>query len=200
VKKRGGVTVAQDPDDASFPDMPRHALQYVPVDYVFPLADIPPLLVRLAQEPVEEGAKPMSGEMKKETDIAQFDIETLESEEKPGTLSAFACPDCGGTLWELQDDDFLRFRCRVGHAFSAESLLATQDGELETALWITLRTLEERATLIRRLADRAREGKLDFAAANFAERAQLAEQQAAVIRKVLLNDKSATQIERSEPS
>jgi len=200
VKRRGGVALVQDPEEALFPDMPRNAMQYVRVDYVLPLAEIPPLLTRLAHEPVEEGIPPMSDEMKKETNIAQFDLATLESEEKPGVLSGFACPDCGGNLWELQDSNLLRFRCRVGHAFSTDALLAAQDGELETALWVALRTLEERALLIRRLASRAHESKLDFAATNFAARAREAEQHAAVIRKLLMNDKNTVQVEKHEAS
>lgn len=196
VKRRGGVAVVQDPDDAFFPDMPRSALQYVKADHVLPLSAMPPLLVRLASEPVGEGGKPMSSEMEKETDIAQFDLATLESEEKPGMPSVFACPDCGGTLWELQDENLLRFRCRVGHAFSSESLLAAQTGEIETALWVALRTLEERATLVRRLENRARENQQQFAASSFAEQAQTAEHQAALIRKLLLNDKIPPQTEK----
>ena len=120
---------------------------------------------------------------------------TLESEEKPGTPSVFACPDCGGTLWELQDENLLRFRCRVGHAFSSESLLAAQTGEIETALWVALRTLEERATLVRRLADRARENQQQLAATSFAEQAQAAEHQVVLLRKLLLNDKTPAQTE-----
>ncbi len=39
-----------------------------------------------------------------------------------GTPSVFTCPDCNGTLWELQEGDVLHFRCRVGHAFSADGM------------------------------------------------------------------------------
>jgi two-component system chemotaxis response regulator CheB len=48
VKRRGGIAVVQDPEEAPFPDMPRNALQYVRADYVLPLAEIPPLLVRVS--------------------------------------------------------------------------------------------------------------------------------------------------------
>jgi two-component system chemotaxis response regulator CheB len=79
-------------------------------------------LVRLAHEPAPEEGLDMSRDMEKEIEIAEFNMEALEDEARQGAPSVFACPECGGTLWELHDDDLLRFRCRVGHAFSAESL------------------------------------------------------------------------------
>jgi two-component system, chemotaxis family, protein-glutamate methylesterase/glutaminase len=48
IKQQGGVTVAQDPDDALVPGMPRHANRFDHVDHVLPIAAISALLVRLA--------------------------------------------------------------------------------------------------------------------------------------------------------
>src|SRR5437899_8216914 len=45
-----------------------------------------------------------------------FPYTTLfRSERLAGKPSQFTCPDCNGTLWEIQDAEILRFRCRVGH-------------------------------------------------------------------------------------
>ena len=52
IKERGGLAVVQDPLDALFPDMPQNALAAVAVDHVLPMAEIAPLLDRLAREPV----------------------------------------------------------------------------------------------------------------------------------------------------
>ena len=69
-------------------------------------------------------------------------------------------------LWEV-DDDVLRFRCRVGHAWSAESLLHAQTEEIEAALWMALRSLEDKAALSRAMADRAELGGRVMSAAKF---------------------------------
>ena len=50
VKRRGGVTVVQDPDEAMFPSMPRSAMLHVPVDHRVPVARLGSLLARLAVE------------------------------------------------------------------------------------------------------------------------------------------------------
>jgi two-component system chemotaxis response regulator CheB len=71
-----------------------------------------------------------------------------------GVLSEITCPECGGALWEHDERGILRFRCHVGHAFSPESLEASQADALEGALWAALRGLQERAQLLRRLSRR----------------------------------------------
>jgi two-component system chemotaxis response regulator CheB len=189
VKMRGGVALVQDPEDAYCAGMPRNALENVEVDYCLPLSEIPPLLVRLAHDPAleDEGAEPVSDNLDKEADIAEFDLAALENGARPGTPSGFACPDCGGSLWELRDGELIRFRCRVGHAWSGESLLAHQAESLETALWTALRALEENAALGRRLASQARHRGLERAADSFERQGQDAEQHAALIRQLLLN-------------
>ena len=115
----------------------------------------------------------------------------MEDMGKIGKLSAFTCPECNGSLWELRDGDLLRFRCHVGHAFSAESLVAEQSEELENALWASLRSLEENAALSRRLAARASERNHNISEMRFEENARQVEQHAAVIRQMLHNNEKA---------
>jgi two-component system chemotaxis response regulator CheB len=98
----------------------------------------------------------------------------------------------------LQDEELLRFRCRTGHAFSSDSLLAVQAEALEGALWAALRGLEENATLARRMAARARERKLHLSAATFEQRARTAEQHASVIRKILVDSTAPAADEEEE--
>ena len=47
VQQLGGLTIVQDPLDAEQPAMPTHALEVVAPDYLVPLAQLGPLLVRL---------------------------------------------------------------------------------------------------------------------------------------------------------
>lgn len=188
VKVGRGIAVVQDPSEAFCDGMPKSALRYVEADYVLPLSDIGPLLSRLARKPVHEPERPVSERTSKETKIAEFDMATMQKDDKPGTPSAFSCPDCSGVLWEIQDGDLLRFRCRVGHAYSAESMTVAQEEAIERALWAGLRALEERAALSRRIAAHARERNLEGVALPYEEKLRQTEEQAALLRSVLLSN------------
>ncbi len=48
VKRFGGVTVVQNPDEAELPDMPRSALAHVDIDYVLGVSEMGALLSELA--------------------------------------------------------------------------------------------------------------------------------------------------------
>jgi two-component system chemotaxis response regulator CheB len=199
IKQRGGVAVVQDPDEALYAGMPRSALEHVAVDYCMPLAEIAPLLVRLTGEPSqEEGAYPMPEEMAQEARLAEMDMAALTDDDHPGTPSAFSCPECGGVLWELRDGDLLRFRCRVGHAYNPESVLAGQSERFEEALWSALKTLEESVSLSRRLARQAHERGQTRVAARFEQKVSDSEQRAARLREVLIKDSPAVTAESGD--
>lgn len=186
IKQRGGIAVVQDPEGALIPSMPASALEYVDVDYCLPLADIAPLLARLAgtRAPDEE-AFPVSRELRYETSIAKMDSKTLGSDKQPGTLVGFACPECGGPLYELRDGHLVHYRCRVGHAFTGESVLAGQLEALEDALWSAYNTLRESALVAERLAADAHHRGHEHVAARMEERAQQQRQRAEAVRAVL---------------
>ena len=65
------------------------------------------------------------------------------------------CPECGGALWEHDENGLLRFKCHVGHAYSVDSLESDQSNALEGTMWAALRSLQERRDLLRRLSRRA---------------------------------------------
>jgi two-component system chemotaxis response regulator CheB len=186
IKRRGGVTVAQDPEEAPYQGMPRSAMENVALDHCLPVAGIAPLLARLAFIPAkDDAAYPVPDILKVETRISRLEESEMEDVEKIGDLSAFTCPECRGALWELRAGDLLRFRCHVGHAFSAESLMAEQSEGLENALWAALRSLEENAALSRRMAARASKRNHTVSVMQFEENARQVEQHAAVIRQAL---------------
>lgn len=191
IKRRGGIAVVQDPADAFFPSMPASALEYVKVDHCAPLAQIAPLLTRLAHEPAEqEGAYPLSEDMEIESRLQEMDKETLESVPRPGKISTFTCPECKGPLWELRDGELLRFRCRSGHAFTAESMIDGQSEAVEDALWVAFNILQESAQMSRRMADEAHLRNRQYAAAHFEQMFSDKMERVSVLRQVLLNGKS----------
>ena len=88
----------------------------------------------------------------------------------------------------MHDLEILRFRCHVGHAFSAEALSDGQSQMLEVALWSAVRALEEQMLLARRIVERARKANHNRAAKMFEERAREAEANSSIIRQLLLGD------------
>ena len=119
-------------------------------------------------------------------------MNTIENQDKPATPSVYGCPDCGGILWELEEGELLRFRCRVGHAFGADGLVAAQSERLDDALWSAFRALQENAALARRLAARARTNGHDSLAVSFDERARSAEARSEVIHGLLTREEDTT--------
>lgn len=191
IKQCGGLTVIQDPEDALYPSMPLHAKENVKIDYMLPMREIGPLLGRLVYEEVKMSQNDTtSEEMEKENKLAEFDGEAMRDEHKVGTPSAFSCPDCGGVLWEIHDGELLRFRCRVGHGFSVESMISAQADEIEAALWAALKTLEESASISRRMAKQVKDRGHEWLARSFEEKLSEAERRSTLIEQVLRKDQT----------
>jgi two-component system chemotaxis response regulator CheB len=186
VHEAGGITIAQDPDEAFSPGMPRSAVASGAIDHILPLRDIPVLLAALVDE--DAPGRPRSTDhphlRAMEPDLATMPL-ALRGSDRPGKPSVFTCPECHGTLWEADEAGLLRFRCRVGHIYSPESMVAAQTDEVDRALWVALRTLEERAALAHRLAERGRERNHLGVEKAFIARAHEAEREAEQIRDVL---------------
>jgi two-component system, chemotaxis family, protein-glutamate methylesterase/glutaminase len=155
IKAAGGTSLVQDPEDAEWPSMPRNALQRDHVDHAAPLADLPALLVRLAQE--EAGPSiPVPEEYLVEDRIAAQEFAVMEPDiVTPGKPSHISCPDCGGVLNQIEAGDEIRYRCQVGHAFSGLGLAEAQSDELERALGVAVRTHRDRIRLFSQMSDSA---------------------------------------------
>jgi two-component system, chemotaxis family, protein-glutamate methylesterase/glutaminase len=189
IKVRGGVAVVQDPAEAFTDGMPRSAMRYLEVDHVVPSPALGRLIGKLAGETVDvDDAPPPTPDMVSETRIAKLDPRSQDpnGETKPGVQSEVSCPDCRGVLWEIQEGDLLRFRCRTGHAYSPETLLQAEGEGIETALWEALRSIEERLALRRRLIEQARERRLHSLVKHFEEQANESEAAVQTLRKLLL--------------
>jgi two-component system chemotaxis response regulator CheB len=199
VKEAGGIAVVQDPDEAFASSMPRSARAFVPVDHVLPLREIGALVVSLTNEQTDPPAAVEGPHVKAmEPDLGPPNIAVQEAD-RPGKVSVFTCPECHGTLWEADERGIVRFRCRVGHVYSPESMLAAQTDSVDRALWIALRSLEERAALTHRLSERASNRQHTWVAKAFQQRALAADQHAAVIRDLLTNRMSMHEVPDTVP-
>lgn len=193
VKRLGGVAVVQDPDEALVASMPLSAINQVEVDYTLPLAEIPPVLTRLAGTTVaEQGGYDVPDDLDIEVRIA-MEEHALESGVKQlGQPSIFTCPECHGTLLQLKEDGRTRYRCHTGHAFSADSLLAELTESVEEALWGAIRSINESAMLMRHMAEHI--GETDAAtAARFVEKARDAERRGALVRKAVFDHENLSE-------
>lgn len=190
IKHRDGVAVVQDPDEALYDGMPRSAVANAPVDHVVPLDQIAELLRQLAHTPAG-GAATMAEEHADERIEVEADISAMQTfepaeEDHPGRVSGFTCPECHGALWEIDEEGLVRFRCRVGHGYTMDAMLAEQGRDVEAALWTAFRALRERAALCRRMAERMKGRGQHAIAARQHEEAAEAERRAALLRQVLL--------------
>jgi two-component system chemotaxis response regulator CheB len=187
VKQAGGMAIVQDPEEAEVPDMPESALRHVDVDRCLSLDDIPTYLGEITTTPILEGEAPLSipETLKIESQIPTMSTIGQNVTDQLGKRSTLTCPECNGTLWEMNDDKMLRFRCHTGHGFSAEALALAEDEAVEKALWLALKTLEESGSLALRMAAKAEEEEHPFRKQLLESRAKKASEQAAVLRKLL---------------
>jgi two-component system chemotaxis response regulator CheB len=183
VKLRGGRILAQSPGEAMYPSMPLSVIDSVGADHVGTIAELATHLVRLTHEQVPDAApaRPQLTENEAEDDDMAADPEVAPT----GPASSFSCPECHGALWELRDGQLARFRCRVGHAFAPDSLIAYQAAHVEEAMWTAYRALEETSALAARLAARARDGGLEDLAKRYEAKGEDALARAKVIRTAL---------------
>jgi two-component system chemotaxis response regulator CheB len=186
VSMRGGVCLVQDFDEALHDGMPRATASAVGLEGM-PVKEIANRLAEVAVADPSTGQPAAPHVVAVEAAMADLDPAAMHDPERPGRPSGFACPDCHGVLFEIDDHGLSRFRCRVGHAWSAESLVARQTIELEGALWMALRSLEEKAALNKDLARRARERGNDLTAVRFDEAATEATHAAERVRIMVVD-------------
>jgi two-component system chemotaxis response regulator CheB len=193
IKRHGGIAVVQDPATADYTGMPMNAIDSVEVDHVLPLTLIPSLLVTLAHQPIEEKEeKEVSVPDEPSDRLAKLEVEGGNAAEGYGSPAGVTCPECHGTLYDRRDEAGIGFICRVGHAYSPESLAAAKAEEIDAALWAAVRALEESAALSRRLQHRMEGIGKGGMERRYAERASDSERYADVLRKILIQDTAKT--------
>jgi two-component system chemotaxis response regulator CheB len=182
IKRVGGLTLVQDPGEALYDMMPRSAIEVVTPDHVGTAHQLGELLARIVDGTPPDpspGVERARQELLIEVDRGSSD------NPQPGSITGLTCPECNGAIWLDENGDVARFACRTGHEFSIEAFSAAQAERVEAALYTALRTLEERAALYRRMAERHRTSGNTRTAERFALRAENAVQHAFVLREVI---------------
>jgi two-component system, chemotaxis family, protein-glutamate methylesterase/glutaminase len=180
VAAAGGAVLVQEPHDAVVPSMPESALAAVPAATALPPVELATEIARRAAQfpPLAPEEIPVAAES-----------QAAHSRRVPeGPPAALTCPECHGPLWELREGEVVRYRCRVGHAFYEDALLAGNGSAIEAALWMALEALEERAELLAKVADRLEDGGRAMSAARYREQARGAAERAELVRGVLTVD------------
>jgi two-component system chemotaxis response regulator CheB len=111
----------------------------------------------------------------------------LENVEEIGTRTTYTCPSCNGSIWQIDNEEPLRFRCHVGHSFTADIFLAEQTQNLENALWSAVRVMEEKVTFLRQMTERMKNQNLHNAVRSYEEYARNLDKEVSVIRQLILS-------------
>ncbi|HYD06752.1 MAG TPA: chemotaxis protein CheB [Reyranella sp.] len=184
IKRCGGLSIVQDLQDALVPSMPQSALRHVDIDFVRPVAEMPALLARLTREPA--GPSPeVPVDIRLESAIAAMELADIKVDQMLGKISPFSCPECDGALWEIHDGSMLRYRCHVGHAFSADAVLAGQGEQIDRMLGTLQRAHQERAELARRMAAQERADQRHGLAQQLEKRAREYDNDATLVKELI---------------
>ncbi|MFC6739330.1 chemotaxis protein CheB [Methylobacterium tardum] len=185
IKRCGGLALVQDPTDAIADEMPRSALSALEVDLTLSATRIGDVLADLVRDPAGP-PRPVPPELRLEVDIAAGARVDSDVIGRLGSPAALSCPQCGGVLSTMKDGKPLRFRCQVGHGYTAELVAKEQENSVGEAMRVALRIIEERAELVRRMAADGREAGRRALAEMYDERAAEYRAYAETIRKAVL--------------
>ncbi|WP_102960837.1 chemotaxis protein CheB [Mangrovicella endophytica] len=180
IKACGGTTVVQHPLDAEADEMPLAALEATHVDYVASADDLAGTLAEVIRSDAGP-SQPPSDTLRLEVEIAagaRLGSAHLLELAQPSALS---CPDCNGVLSEVRGSRPLRYRCQIGHGFTAE-FLASRIDDVDEAIRVAMRIMEERVTLVERMARDARESGRSAVADLYESRAKEYQRYATTLR------------------
>jgi two-component system, chemotaxis family, protein-glutamate methylesterase/glutaminase len=164
IRRCGGCSIVQDPDEADYPSMPQSVINNMPVDYKLHLDEIGAVIASITRNK-SISDKNIPQEIISEARRSENMAVGIKGMDEVGEKSPYGCPDCGGVLWEIKtDSEGKRFRCHIGHAYQMEDLLHKQARKAETGLWVAVSMMEERRHLmVSRLAEYERRGMIQLA-------------------------------------
>lgn len=185
IKRCGGLALVQDPSDAAADEMPRRALEAATVDLCVSGGRLGDVLSDLVQEAAGT-ALPIPAELRLEVAIAAGERVGSDNLMAMADPVALTCPACGGVMSKVRAPGPLRFRCQVGHGYTADALAKEQEGRIDEALRVALRIIEERAELVHRMAEDGRQTGRRAVAEMYAARADEYRAHAETIRTAVL--------------
>ena len=65
--------------------------------------------------------------------------------EEETKLTRMVCPECGGSLAQVDLPQISYFRCHIGHQYAPQTLAAAQAETAEAKLWSAVAAMEEQA-------------------------------------------------------
>ncbi|HUQ52407.1 MAG TPA: chemotaxis protein CheB [Gammaproteobacteria bacterium] len=190
IKDRGGVAIVQRPTEAEYPDMPENAMKHVDVDHVLPAAEISAKLAELVRERTGS-AMPVPEAMAAEAALELHGSALKEGVLSLGKASPNACPECHGSLIEINQGSITRYRCHTGHGFSLQTLMSETEVQIERSLWSAVRAIEERSFLLRSMEEDARETGNPELGERLAAAADRDEENAQGVRSLIVGSSSA---------
>ena len=179
IKRCGGTTIVQEPDDAANPSMPLSALQHVEVDHRTTLSGLPKLLISLVGKQARAGWKDGAPGPHKTRS------KEMTADYKLDDPVAVTCPDCGGALRRTELGTLTQFRCHIGHVYTAEVMVAAQFAALEWSIEAAMRSLSERGDLCRQMADKAKDAGDTDAAGHWTAAMHEAKERTGIVRELL---------------
>ena len=102
-----------------------------------------------------------------------------------GTATKFACPKCGGGLWETFDGGLIHYHRPASRISSVEDLRAGKADAVDRGLSRVVRALEERAKLLLRVTARMRLAGDNPTAERMELRALTLENRAGLVRRTI---------------
>jgi two-component system chemotaxis response regulator CheB len=179
VARAGGRVVVQDPAEAMFSSMPKATLATVPGAEVVSVGGVGGAITRILREHDPEVGSNGGELVMPKRSMADGDDPLFLADDE-ARLTRLTCPECTGSLAQLDLPGISYFRCHVGHQYSPQSLEAAQREAAEARLWAAVTALEEHAALARHLAGQVDEGSAD--AAEYLGHAQRSTERARSVR------------------
>ncbi|MDQ6757279.1 MAG: chemotaxis protein CheB [Bacteroidota bacterium] len=186
IKRSDGTCIVQDPNEAEYPDMPLSVLNNMEVNYSIGLAEMGEVIESITKTNPE--VKPAPDDVIIESEIAERVVVDYDNVKQLGEKSLFACPDCGGGLWDITKKGggkVVRYRCHIGHSYSEKDLVIKQGEIFESTLWVALRIMEERRNLLMKMHDDNSKKGLASMAKNYKEKASEIQEHVDKMKEVL---------------